>query len=183
MLIIAKQVEVKIPALLKRAYKEVLALQEELGTNLQPNDYLFTNPKSAKRASFSREALSLRLRNLLRDSGLKDELDKEGKDITLYSARHAFITWRLRFAQMDLPLLSRIAGTSVQMIMNVYGHIDVEAEAARVVANSRMRKMRKMDEKLQLYNQKEIKIPKIKHSESSVLRLRDIVKGLPKNEE
>jgi hypothetical protein len=62
---------------------------------------------------------------------------------------------------MDLPLLSRVAGTSVQMIMKVYGHIDVEAEAARIVHNSRFGKMRRMDRELELYNQKEVKIPKI----------------------
>ena len=60
----------------------------------------------------------------------------------------------MRYGQLDLPLLSKIAGTSVQMIMKVYGHIDVEAEAARIVHNSKFGKMRRMDEELALFNNK-----------------------------
>jgi integrase len=151
----------KIPVLLKRLYREVVKVQNALGCDLQPNDYLFMNPNSEQRLPYTREALSARLRTALVDSGLQSELDADNKNITLYSARHAFITWRLRYGQMDLPLLSRVAGTSVQMIMKVYGHIDVEAEAARIVHNSRFGKMRRMDRELELYNQKEVKIPKI----------------------
>ena len=160
----------KIPVLLKRLYGEVKNVQNALGCDLQPNDYLFMNPNSEKRLPYTREALSARLRTALVDSGLKSELDAENKNITLYSARHAFITWAMRYRKLDLPLLSRVAGTSVQMIMKVYGHIDVEAEAARIVHNSRFGKMRRMDKELALYNNKEVKIPKINGGESSVLR-------------
>ena len=151
----------KIPVLLKRLYKEVIALQNDLGCDIQPNDYLFMNANSEQRLPYTREALSKRLRTALVDSGLKSELDAENKNITLYSARHAFITWAMRYRQLDLPLLSRISGTSVQLIMKTYGHIDVEAEAARVVYNSRFAKMRRMDKELELYNSKQVKIPKI----------------------
>ena len=173
----------KIPALLKRLYKEVVKLQNDLGCNIQPNDYLFMNVNSEQRLPYTREALSKRLRTALVDSGLQSELDAENKTITLYSARHAFITWAMRYRQLDLPLLSKIAGTSVQMIMKVYGHIDVEAEAARIVHNSRFGKMRRMDKELELYNQKDIKIPKINGSGSSVLRQHLQRKGLQKNKE
>jgi integrase len=173
----------KIPALLKRLYKEVVKLQNDLGCNIQPNDYLFMNVNSEQRLPYTREALSKRLRTALVDSGLQSELDAENKTITLYSARHAFITWAMRYRQLDLPLLSKIAGTSVQMIMKVYGHIDVEAEAARIVHNSRFGKMRRMDKELELYNQKDIKIPKINGSGRSVLRQHLQRKGLQKNKE
>jgi hypothetical protein len=69
------------------------------------------------------------------------------------------------------------------MIMKVYGHIDVEAEAARIVHNSKFGKMRRMDKELELYNQKDIKIPKINGSGSSVLRQHLQRKGLQKNKE
>ena len=144
----------KIPVLLKKLYGEIIKTQNALGCDLQPNDYLFMNPNSEQRLPYTREALSARLRTALVDSGLKSELDAENKNITLYSARHAFITWKMRYGQLDLPLLSKIAGTSVQMIMKVYGHIDVEAEAARIVHNSKFGKMRRMDEELALYNNK-----------------------------
>ncbi len=150
-----------IPALMKRVYGEILKVQNAMGCDLQPNDYLFMNVRSEKRLPYTREALSARLRNALVDSGLQSELDAENKNITLYSARHAFITWAMRYRQLDLPLLSRISGTSVQLIMKTYGHIDVEAEAARVVYNSRFAKMRRMDKELELYNSKQVKIPKI----------------------
>ena len=155
----------KIPVLLKRLYKKVVKLQNDLGCNIQPNDYLFMNVNSEQRLPYTREALSKRLRTALVDSGLQSELDAENKTITLYSARHAFITWKMRYGQLDLPLLSRIAGTSVQMIMKVYGHIDVEAEAARIVHNSKFGKMRRMDKELELYNSKQVKIPKINGTE------------------
>lgn len=155
----------KIPVLLKRLYKKVVKLQNDLGCNIQPNDYLFMNVNSEQRLPYTREALSKRLRTALVDSGLQSELDAENKTITLYSARHAFITWAMRYRQLDLPLLSKITGTSVQMIMKVYGHIDVEAEAARIVHNSRFGKMRRMDKELELYNSKEVKIPKINRTE------------------
>ena len=51
------------------------------------------------------------------------------------------------------------------MIMKTYGHIDVEAEAARIVHNSRFGKMRQMDKELELYNSKKVKIPKINGTE------------------
>jgi|TARA_Y100000004_G_scaffold126067_1_gene141871 hypothetical protein len=51
------------------------------------------------------------------------------------------------------------------MIMKVYGHIDVEAEAARIVHNSKFGKMRRMDKELELYNSKQVKIPKINGTE------------------
>ena len=137
---------------------------------MQPNDYLFMNVNSEERLPYTREALSKRLRTALVDSGLQSELDAENKNITLYSARHAFITWKMRYGQLDLPLLSRISGTSVQLIMKTYGHIDVEAEAARIVHNSRFEKMRQMDKELELYNKKEVKIPKINGTECCVLR-------------
>ena len=151
----------KIPVLLKRLYGEVIATQNAMGCDLQPNDYLFMNINSKERLPYTREALSKRLRTALVDSGLKSELDEQNKSITFYSARHAFITWAMRYRQLDLPLLSKITGTSVHLIMKTYGHIDVEAEAARIVHNSRFRKMRRMDEELDLYNKKQVKIPKI----------------------
>ena len=141
-----------IPVVLKASYNEIIKIQNALGCDLQPNDYLFMNVNSKERLPYSREALSNRLRTALVDSGLQSELDAENKNITLYSARHAFITWKMRYGQLDLPLLSRISGTSVQLIMKTYGHIDVEAEAARIVHNSRFEKMRQMDKELELYN-------------------------------
>ena len=98
----------KIPVVLKASYKKVIKLQNDLGCDMQPNDYLFMNVNSEERLPYTREALSKRLRTALVDSGLQSELDAENKTITLYSARHAFITWAMRYWQLDLPLLSRL---------------------------------------------------------------------------
>ena len=63
---------------------------------------------------------------MLKASGLKEELDAEGKNITFYCFRHQWITWRIRYGDVPIAILAKAAGTSIQMIDATYSHILVE---------------------------------------------------------
>lgn len=101
----------------------------------QPTDFLFFNPHSKTRAAYTRQRLYDLLQEVLQKSGLKDELAAVGKKISLYSSRHAFITWRLRFGNVPIHLLAKVAGTSIQKIESTYGHIQVEQQASVITRN------------------------------------------------
>lgn len=107
---------------IKQAYKA-------LGVNQLPTDVLFMNPSSPSRSSYTREIISKRLRNVLAQSGIQDQLDKNNKRINLYSTRHTYITWRLRYGNTPIHLLARAVGTSVDLIQKRYSHIKVEQQA------------------------------------------------------
>ena len=83
---------------------------------------------SEERKNTGRHILDHRLQQVLEQSGLKAELEAEGKKISLYSSRHAFITWRLRYGNVPIHLLSKAVGTSIKMIEQTYGHIEVEKQ-------------------------------------------------------
>ena len=76
-----------------------------------------------------------RLRKTLIRSGLWEELEKEGKRITLYSSRHSYACWRLRHGNVPIHLLAKQMGTSVQKIENTYGHIELEQELDTITQN------------------------------------------------
>ena len=83
-----------------------------------PNDYLFIYTQGrGKVKSFSRETLANRFKQVLQSSGLQDEIDAEGMIINLYSMRHQYISWRIRYGNVPLPLLSRAVGNSVSVLM------------------------------------------------------------------
>jgi hypothetical protein len=66
---------------------------------------------------------------VLTDSALQEELNTEGKAISLYSFRHTYACWRLRYGDVPIHLLAKQMGTSIQKIENTYGHIAVEKQA------------------------------------------------------
>jgi hypothetical protein len=78
--------------------------------------------------AYTRQALHQRLQEVLEKSGLKNELVAEGKIVSLYSARNAFITWRLQYGNVPIHLVAKLAGTSIQKIEQTYGHIEVEKQ-------------------------------------------------------
>ena len=113
----------------KKRIQRILASYVKLGITHQPDDYLFLNPKSQERTQYSREIMWKRLRTVLSDSALQAELDTEGKAISLYSFRHTYACWRLRYGDVPIHLLAKQMGTSIQKIENTYGHIAVEKQA------------------------------------------------------
>ena len=113
----------------KKRIERILASYKKLGIEHQNNDFLFINPKSQGRKQYGRENMWNRLRTVLTDSALQEELDTEGKAISLYSFRHTYACWRLRYGDVPIHLLAKQMGTSIQKIENTYGHIAVEKQA------------------------------------------------------
>ena len=107
---------------IKQAYKE-------LGIDLLPTDFLLLNPLSPDRKSYTREMLGKRLHMVLELSGLKEKFDAENKKINLYSFRHQWFTWRLRYGNVPIHLLAKAGGNSIERIQSCYSHIKVEQQA------------------------------------------------------
>jgi integrase len=82
-----------------------------------------------------------RLKRVLRDSGLMEEFEKRGESISLYSFRHQYACWRLRYGDVPIYLLAKQMGTSIQKIESTYGHIEVEQQVDKITkAQSVIRK-------------------------------------------
>ena len=107
----------------------IKAAYEALGVPHKPTDYLVFNPASPTRKHYSREQLGNRLHKVLELSGLKETFAREGKTINLYSTRHTWFTWRLRFGNVPIHLLAKAGGNSVEKISKVYSHVRVEQQA------------------------------------------------------
>ena len=99
-----------------------------MGVDIKPDDFILMNP-AKNREAYTRQSLYTRLQRVLKHSGLEEELLQENKRLSLYSSRHFFITMRLRYGKVPLYLLSKVVGTSVKNLTDVYGHIDPEIEA------------------------------------------------------
>lgn len=120
---------------IKKRVERIKEAYEKLGLTQKPEDYLLFNPHTKDRTQYSRTALYERLQEVLRKSGLKDELDKEQLKVSLYSSRHAFITWRLQYGNVPIHLVAKIAGTSIKKIEQTYGHIEVEKQTEMLTRN------------------------------------------------
>ena len=134
--------------LIKEAYKK-------LGIEAEPNDFLFRSTQRSRHKPYTREQLAKRLKRVLKESGLQDELDSEGKIINLYIFRHQYISWRLRYGDVPLPLLSRAVGNSVAILMKNYAHIQVEKQSDVLNRAQGAMKMAEIDLGTNLYNSEE----------------------------
>jgi integrase len=122
----------RVVAPIKRRVELILKAYKNLGITHTPEDYLLISPTSKERKQYTRQALYQRLKMTLDQSGLSKRMAKEGKSISLYSARHTYITWRLRYGGVPIHLLAKQAGTSVDKIERTYGHIEVEKQAEEI---------------------------------------------------
>jgi integrase len=120
---------------IKKRVERIFKAYKDLGTAHAPQDFLLFNPHSKERTQYTRQALYQRLQEVLTKSGLKEELAAENKKVSLYSSRHAFITWRLRYGNVPIHLVAKIAGTSIQKIEETYGHIEVEKQTELLTRN------------------------------------------------
>jgi len=123
-----------IVAPVKRRFDIIRTCYKKMGIDIAPNDYVFQVPSNRLKA-YSRQQFYMRLQRVLKASGLEAELAEEGKKLSLYSSRHFFITMRLRYGKVPLYLLSKVVGSSVSNLTDVYGHIDTEIEAATITRN------------------------------------------------
>lgn len=115
--------------------KRVEEIYKKLGCELQPDDYVIMNPERKDRAPYTRELLAIRLKVVLEKSGLQKKLDQTSRKVTLYSCRHQYITWRLRFGQVPIQLVAKNCGTSINMIEKTYGKIATELETELLTRN------------------------------------------------
>ena len=106
-----------------------------MGFNPQPNDYVLFNIENKNRSAYSRQTFYSRLQSTLELSGLSEELVKYQSKISLYSFRHQYIAWRLRYGNVPIHLIAKQTRTSIQKIDETYGHIEVEKQAELLTAN------------------------------------------------
>ena len=76
-----------------------------------------------------------RLQETIELSGLKEELDAINEHISLYSFRHQYIAWRLRYGGVPVHLIAKNCGTSIFQIESTYGHIETEKQIEIITKN------------------------------------------------
>lgn len=116
----------RVVAPIKKRINRIIAEYKKMGAQHQPDDFIFMNPNNDDRKAFVRQTYFMRLKRILIKSGLQEKFDKEGKSINLYSGRHTYACWRLRYGDVPIHLLAKQMGTSVAKIESVYGHIETE---------------------------------------------------------
>lgn len=92
----------------------------------QSDNLFFVDPKDG--LPWTQRKLRLLLDEVLKGAGLKTGKTTD-KNITLYSSRHLYATWRLR-AGVDRALVAKNMGTSILQLEKTYGHIETEVSAA-----------------------------------------------------
>lgn len=116
----------------KKRIDRIITSYKKMGITHEPDDYLFLNPKSKTRGMYCRQNMYQRLKRVLKDSGLQEEFDKLNLSISLYSFRHQYACWRLRYGDVPIYLLAKQMGTSIQKIEATYGHIEVEQQVDKI---------------------------------------------------
>jgi len=91
---------------IKKRVERLKAAYKRLGIEHKPHDFLLINPEREDRSTYTRERLGQRLKLVFRKSGLQDEIDALGMKVSLYSSRHNWITWRLRYGNTPIHLLN-----------------------------------------------------------------------------
>ena len=120
--------------------EKVIKHYKDLGIKLDKSDYLFMNPTSKTRKNYGRMIMYKRLKKVFNDSGLQKEFDAENKLVSIYSFRHQYACWRLRFGDVPIHLLAKQMGTSVSKIESTYGHIMVLEQADQITKNQEILK-------------------------------------------
>lgn len=113
----------------------IKGVYKDLECDVKLDDFFMLNPNSKARKSYTRENLANRLKDVLEKSGLKERLDETDRNITLYSFRHMYICWRLRYGQVPIQLVAKNCGTSINMIEKTYGHISTVLETEVLTKN------------------------------------------------
>lgn len=117
-----------------RRFERLKKTYEKMGFDCSQDQYIFknTHPRmKGENTPYHNSVFSKKLSEVLKGSGLQEELDKDGRRITLYSSRHFYTTLRLQNG-LDIHLLSKQLGTSTRYIDETYSHIQVETNTERI---------------------------------------------------
>lgn len=67
-------------------------------------------------------------------------LDKQPFDLSYYSLRHTFISYRLMYGRVDVFTLSKMVGTGIQYIQDHYGHLNIDDVSDDYTKNNKKHK-------------------------------------------
>ena len=76
-------------------------------------------------------------RRFLKSNGLQKD-PRTGKPRTLYSLRHYYATMALTYDRMSIYTLSKVMHTSVKMIEEHYGHVQLRKKALAIAGGKRL---------------------------------------------
>ena len=125
----------KLIAPVKKKINNLLKLYKKLNINHEINDFIFINPNSKLLKPYGRQTFYKRMKETLVSSGLQEKLDKKEMKISLYSMRHQYVYWRLKYGKVKIQTLAANIGSSTKRIEDNYGHIKPIEYAEELVAN------------------------------------------------
>ena len=108
---------------------------KELGYEITPDDFVLINPTKKDKSAYTRVMFHERLKKTLELAGLADEIKLSKSKVSLYSFRHQYICWRLRYGGVPIHLIAKNCGTSIQKIEQTYGHIETERQVDVITKN------------------------------------------------
>ena len=124
-----------VVAPVKRRLEVIKKSLRDIGYEINQDDFVLINPLKSEREAYTRMMFYQRLQVTLKLSGLSDEIKKTKSKISLYSFRHQYICWRLRYGNVPIHLIAKNCGTSIQKIEQTYGHIETEKQVDVITRN------------------------------------------------
>lgn len=124
-----------VVAPVKRRLEVIKNSLKDIGYEVRPEDFVLINPLQSDRGAYSRQMFHERLKKTLQLAGLADEIKLNQSKISLYSFRHQYICWRLRYGNVPIHLIAKNCGTSIQKIEQTYGHIETERQVEVITKN------------------------------------------------
>jgi len=117
-----------------RRLQRLEKVYKTIGMSKAPQDFIFRNPtweRQGKNIPYGQPAFTKRLASALIEAGIKENLERTGRNITLYSSRHFYTTLRLQNG-LNIHLLARQLGTSTTYIDQTYSHIQIEQNTEKI---------------------------------------------------
>ena len=118
---------------------------KELGYEITPDDFVLINPTKKDKSAYTRVMFHERLKKTLELAGLADEIKHSKSKVSLYSFRHQYICWRLRYGGVPIHLIAKNCGTSIQKIEETYGHIETERQVDIITKNQGISRKAEVD--------------------------------------
>lgn len=134
-----------VVAPVKRRLEVIKKSLKDLGYEIKPHDFVLMNPQKQDRRAYHYRMFVERLHATLEQSGLADEIKVTDKKISLYSFRHQYIAWRLRYGGVPIHLIAKNCGTSIQKIEQTYGHIETEKQVDVITMNQGISRSAEVD--------------------------------------